>query len=305
MAKGARESEDASEGIAQLARTRLAWRLVGVKSPLPVVVFESGWTSSYQQWTLLEPLLAPHTQLLFYDRAGIGASAPGRADDASSISHDLADLCTSLNVKTPVVVVGQSYGGLIAALHRALLPSQVCGIVQLDPTPEIDDTQIDQQLSLFRKVGVASLLIAQLRLRNPLFAPLWEHFPEREARLLEQRSYRSPDSLRAALRELDLLPAIRAAIGAGHQAAHQPRLIISAGASSEPQGWLSRRLHDPRKLRQLLEKMQSLHRIQSKAGTGGFWELAEAHTHGGLVSSPAGAAYSAARILAFLQDIRT
>jgi pimeloyl-ACP methyl ester carboxylesterase len=268
-----------------------------------VVVFENGWSSSWQQWTLVEPLLAPHTQLLFYDRAGVGASAPGRSHDGASLSADLAELLVSLNVKQPVVVVGQSYGGLMAGLHAAQLPAQVGGIVQLDPTPEIDDTLIDQQLGFFRKIGVASIGLARLRLRNPLFKALWTHFPEREARLLEQRSYLSPDSLRGALVELDLLGSIRAAITAGLEARRQPRLVISAGSTAAPTGRIARALLPQRRLQQTLERMQSLHRAQAARGKGGIWELAKAHDHGGLVSTPAGAEFSAGRILAFLQDL--
>lgn len=294
---------DVREGSTTLPRTRLAWRCVGDERALPVVVFENGWSASFQQWTLMEPLLAPYARLVFYDRAGIGASAPGRADDAASIGQDLAGLLDALGFGEPVVVVGQSYGGLVARLHGAIIPDRVRAIVQLDPTPELDHPQIDGKLAMFRKVGVLSVLLARLGLSNPLFAPLWEHFPEREARLLEQRSYRSPGSLRAAIRELDLLQDIRAAIAAGRDASTQPRLIVSAGAASDAKGWLARRLSSEKQLRQTVQTMQSLHRMQAVQGSGGILEIAEAHTHGGLVSTPAGAAYSAARILAFLREI--
>ena len=303
---GAGEAVDGQEGVTKLARTQLGWRMVGRESDLPVVVFENGWSASYQQWTLLEPLLAPHTRMLCYDRAGIGASAPGRSEDGASLSQDLSDLLTALNLHAPVVVVGQSYGGLIAGLHAAQIPSRVCGAILLDPTPELDDELIDKQLGFFNKVGRASVVLAQLRVRNPLFAPVWEHFPERQARLMESRSYHSPDSLRAALHEMEILPSIRRAIAAGlKDGRNAPRLVISAGATSDAKGWLMRRLLPERRLRQVLERMQSLHRAQAARGNRGSWEVAAAHTHGGLVSTPAGAAFSAGRILAFLQSIRS
>ncbi|NGY03241.1 alpha/beta fold hydrolase [Solimonas terrae] len=291
------------EGCVEHDGARLAWRLVGQARRLPMLVFENGWSASFQQWTLLQPLLAPHTQLLFYDRAGIGGSAHGRGPVANRISSDLDALCRSLNLSRPMVVVGQSYGGLIAGLHGAQIPSRVCGMVQLDPTPELDDPLIDGQLALFRTIGAASVLIARLGLPNPLFAPLWEHFPKAEAEQLERLSYRSAASLRAALAELQLLASIRQAIRSQLGQRRQPRLVISAGSPSAASGWLARRLHNENKLRRTLAAMQAQHRKQVERGLGGSWELAAAHTHGGLVSSPDGAAFSATRILAFLQTL--
>lgn len=87
-----RVAAEAREGFVNLDGANLAYRLSGHASALPPVVFENGWSASYQQWTLLEPLLAPHTQLLFYDRAGIGGSAQGRGPVASCISADLDDI---------------------------------------------------------------------------------------------------------------------------------------------------------------------------------------------------------------------
>ena len=300
---GKNRAAETREGIADVGGTSLAYRLTGHSSSLPTLVFENGWSASYHQWTLLQPHLAPHTQLLFYDRAGIGGSRVPRTSGAKSISDDLAGLCATLGIDGGIVVVGQSYGGLIAGLHGALVPSLVKGMVQLDSTPELDDAEIDRQLRLFRKLGVLSVWVARLRLRNPLFAPLWEHFPEREAHLVETLCYRSPESLKAAVGELDLLRGIRREIGRNVAQRRQPRLIVSAGAPSEPKSWLARRLNNPAQLRKIIEQMQSLHRRQSAHGENGRWEVAQAHTHGGLVSTPDGAAFSARRVLAFLQEI--
>lgn len=293
------------EGIVDAGGTPLAYRLTGRRSELPTLVFENGWSASYHQWTLLEPLLAAHTQLLFYDRAGIGGSVGGRTTNARAFTDHLSSLCAALGITDGIVVVGQSYGGLIAGLHGALAPSLVRGVVQLDPTPELHDAEIDKQLGLFRKLGVLSVGVARLGLPNPLFAPLWQHFPEREARLIERLSYRSPDSLRAALVELDLLADIQAQIERHLAQRRQRRLIVSAGAPNEPKSWIARRLHKPVQLREVLDRMQSLHQRQAARGEGGVQEIAEGHTHGGLVSTPEGAAFSARRVLTFLQEFRS
>jgi pimeloyl-ACP methyl ester carboxylesterase len=219
------------------------------------------------------------------------------------MSTDLAGLCASLRLDGPIVVVGQSYGGLVAGLHAAQLPSRVGGIVQLDPTPELDDPFIDAQLKMFRYVGLLSLLLARLRLANPMFASLWEHFPRRQAIALETLSYRSPASLRGALVELRLIAEIRWRIAQHRAERVQPRLVISAGSTHPAKSRLLRRLIDDDKLRTTLQRMQALHRDQVAAGSGGIGELAGPHTHGGLVSTPDGAAYSATRIRAFLETV--
>jgi pimeloyl-ACP methyl ester carboxylesterase len=85
---------------------------------------------------LVEGLVAdPGCRVIVHDRPGTGSSPePGALADAADHLHALvAGIGTG-----PVVVVGQSLGGAVAALFAAAHPADVAGLVLLDPTPVND-----------------------------------------------------------------------------------------------------------------------------------------------------------------------
>jgi pimeloyl-ACP methyl ester carboxylesterase len=99
----------------------------------PVVVFESGGGggSSLQDLPVLRRISA-FTRGLIYDRAGLGWSdpaPPGR--NFAARAGDLHELLLRTE-KPPFVLVGSSYGGLIARMFCRLYPNEVAGIVLVD-----------------------------------------------------------------------------------------------------------------------------------------------------------------------------
>ena len=111
---------------------RLHARVLG--SGAPTVVFESGISASSISWVVLQPQLAEMTTTVTYDRAGLGWSEPwpGRFD-ANRILADLAALLDRLNLPAPYVLVGHSYGCLLARLYAERNLQQVAGLVLIDP----------------------------------------------------------------------------------------------------------------------------------------------------------------------------
>lgn len=75
---------------------------------------------------LLAPLAITHT-LVSHDARGCGESTPG---DSLSMADDLADLGVVLeDLGTPAVLLGHSYGGMLALQVAAVEPARVRGLV--------------------------------------------------------------------------------------------------------------------------------------------------------------------------------
>lgn len=80
---------------------------------------------------LLGPEIAAYTRVISYDRAGLGNSTPPTAArDLSSFLDELGGVLGS--VATPVILVGHSFGALVAYEYARRFPEQVAGLVLLD-----------------------------------------------------------------------------------------------------------------------------------------------------------------------------
>lgn len=78
-------------------------------------------------------LLEPSHRVCVYDRVNVGLSdpSPGPLTGATSV-EDLHALLEVAGIKGPLVLVGASYGGLIAYMYAATYPQEVVGMVLLD-----------------------------------------------------------------------------------------------------------------------------------------------------------------------------
>ncbi|MHB2169350.1 alpha/beta fold hydrolase [Alsobacter sp. R-9] len=105
----------------------------GDEGPLPTVILEAGLGGNHLDWTYVQPLLAGTTRTCSYDRAGAGFSTPaGRPRTVDNIVEDLDRLLHSASINGPLVLVGHSFGGVVAAHYAALHPTRVGGLVLVD-----------------------------------------------------------------------------------------------------------------------------------------------------------------------------
>jgi pimeloyl-ACP methyl ester carboxylesterase len=98
----------------------------------PTVVLVHGLGGSHLNWDLLAPLLRPHARVLALDLPGFGRSEPG---DRRTTVHDNVEVLDRFLREvagTPVVLVGNSMGGMISILQTAAKPETVNGLVLLD-----------------------------------------------------------------------------------------------------------------------------------------------------------------------------
>jgi pimeloyl-ACP methyl ester carboxylesterase len=98
----------------------------------PTVVLVHGLGGSHLNWDLLAPLLTPHARVLALDLPGFGGSEPGTRQ--ATVQANVAVLDRFLREVTggPVVLVGNSMGGMVSILETAAAPELVRGLVLLD-----------------------------------------------------------------------------------------------------------------------------------------------------------------------------
>jgi pimeloyl-ACP methyl ester carboxylesterase len=104
-----------------------------VGSGSPTVVLEAGFGGDTFNWHDVQPQLGESTRTCAYDRAGLGNSValPG-VHDARAEIRDLQRLLQSAHIDPPYVLVGHSYGGLLARLFARADAKEVGGIVLVD-----------------------------------------------------------------------------------------------------------------------------------------------------------------------------
>jgi len=106
-------------------------------SGTPTVIFEAGLGDSTKAWGLVQPEISKHTRACSYDRAGLGFSDPARVSGtAANAAKDLAQLLRSANLSPPYILVGHSYGALVAKLFTFGNLKSVAGLVLVDPSHE-------------------------------------------------------------------------------------------------------------------------------------------------------------------------
>jgi pimeloyl-ACP methyl ester carboxylesterase len=99
----------------------------------PQLVLVHGLGGSHLNWSLLVPLLTPHARVLALDLPGFGLSEPHGRSASVSANADLLGRWLDAVTAEPVVLVGNSMGGLISALLAGRRPDLVRAVALIDP----------------------------------------------------------------------------------------------------------------------------------------------------------------------------
>jgi len=100
----------------------------------PSVILESGLAATSLTWALVQPLIAQFAHVMSYDRAGLGWSDDAtRPATALNAVQDLEALLDRAGLPAPFLLVGHSFGGLIARIFQQRHPELVAGLVLVDP----------------------------------------------------------------------------------------------------------------------------------------------------------------------------
>ena len=104
-----------------------------VGSGHPTVVLEAGFPGTSDVWRDVQPQLGHTTRTCAYDRAGLGNSPPmPGVHDAGDEINDLHRLLRAAHLPGPYVLVGHSYGGMLARLFAHRHPAETAGVVLID-----------------------------------------------------------------------------------------------------------------------------------------------------------------------------
>lgn len=289
------------EGKVSVAGAVLNYRLAGPATAEHTVIFESGWTApafSYAMW--LEEALTPQVRVLSYDRAGVGESTRTAPLTPQGVTQQLTALLSSLGISQPVMMVGHSYGGLIGALHAAQAPSLVKALVQIDPTPELEDESVDAAMRSLPKAGRFLQLCALMRIDGPLFLDMAEELPPEIFGRLKRNPRWLVRSLSGSIVEIRLLDEIRRIVSSSQAAKQSPRLVISGDRGHVALTWLQKLLINDEKAKKYWEAVDNLHQRQAALNDASRW-LRLPYNHVSLVTSRAGADEVASRILDFIR----
>ncbi len=102
----------------------------------PTVVCVHGLAGMAVNWSAIAPLLTARYRVLAPDRAGHGLTPPGGR--GTSVAANRAMLHRFIEAAaappaTPVILIGNSMGGMISLLEANAAPSAVAGLVLIDP----------------------------------------------------------------------------------------------------------------------------------------------------------------------------
>lgn len=104
-----------------------------VGSGSPTVVLEAGFGANTYAWRDVQPQIGRTTRACAYDRAGTGNSvAPPGVRDARDEIADLRRLLGRARIDPPYVLVGHSYGGVLARVFAQLRSTETAGLVLID-----------------------------------------------------------------------------------------------------------------------------------------------------------------------------
>ena len=123
-----------ARGFGRVDGRRMYYECSGQGSP--TVVLDAGSPDTSAAWRYVQPKIVQRTRVCAYDRAGLGESdppPPGKRTPLTQI-HDLHALLVAAKVPGPYVVVGHSWGGLLARLFAWTYPRRTAGAVLVDAT---------------------------------------------------------------------------------------------------------------------------------------------------------------------------
>jgi pimeloyl-ACP methyl ester carboxylesterase len=102
----------------------------------PTVVLDAGSPDTTATWRWVQPQIAGVTRVCAYDRAGLGQSSPaprGRRTAKTQV-EELRALLTAARIPPPYVIVGHSWGGLLARIFAHAYSRATAGVVLVDAT---------------------------------------------------------------------------------------------------------------------------------------------------------------------------
>lgn len=125
------------EMFVQISDCKLYAKLVGDKNGKPTVIMDAGYGDFSKAWDSLIGDISKLSNVLIYDRAGLGKSETSSNPRTSrEMVKELKELLIEAKIKPPYILVGHSFGGVNMRMFATEYQNEVCGLVLVDSTPE-------------------------------------------------------------------------------------------------------------------------------------------------------------------------
>jgi pimeloyl-ACP methyl ester carboxylesterase len=167
----------------------------------PAVLLDAGHQDWAPAWAVVQPQLAKWTRACSFDRPGYGFSPPGPMPRTSErIATELHDAMHAIGIAGPYVLVGHAFGATNMRAFADLYPSEIKGLVLIDPDPI--DVGTPEQVARAHSVYIQQAEQIQ-RCRDTLAA----HVPQPPELACDERFFRGfpepgwSDTLNASLAE--------------------------------------------------------------------------------------------------------
>jgi len=138
---------------------------------VPPLVFVHGLGGSHLNWCQIGPRLAEGRRAVALDLHGFGLTPGSRRNATVEANARLVDRFSREVTGTPVILVGNSMGGLISVLQTASAPGTVAGLVLIDPALPVPrqkpDWPVTGRFLLFALPGLGELTVRALSHRLP------------------------------------------------------------------------------------------------------------------------------------------
>lgn len=220
---------------------RLHYQVQG-EGPGPTVVVETGRMNPSSFWLNVQQELAGTVRVVTYDRAGYGWSDPAPTHRSGRrVVDDLHTLLHKAEVPGPYLLVGHSLGSMYVRLFAERFPSEVAGLVLVDPysegevlgqAPELKRSQVRfvRVAQVLARFGVVQALIA---LFPGMTRPVTSAFPPAMGPLLRAQ-LASAQLWQAVAREWAGLDEMVAQLAIQQGFGDLPLTVISAGRQEVP-----------------------------------------------------------------------
>jgi pimeloyl-ACP methyl ester carboxylesterase len=140
----------------------------------PVIVCVHGLGGSAVNWTAIAPLLTGSYRVLAPDLAGHGLTrSAGRGTDVTAnrvLLHRFIKSEPTIRDR-PVILMGNSMGGMISLLEASAAPSAVAGLILVDPAlpfvPARPDPVVATMFALYATPGLSRAVLGRRRGQAP------------------------------------------------------------------------------------------------------------------------------------------